>query len=89
MLTDVFQLLLLMEHTAFMHEFLLMLNSGPTAIENKGHSKLKGVKFGRHLFMKQFVPLLKPQESCLKQMIIHKLMISLMMHLLFWVKVVP
>jgi hypothetical protein len=57
-------------------------------MENKSHSELKGVKFGRHLFTKQFVPLLKLQGSCLKQMIIHLLMISLMMHLLFLVKVV-
>jgi hypothetical protein len=58
MLTSYIRMLLLMEHTAFMHQFLLMLNSGPTAMENKGHSKLKGVKFGRHLFMKQFVLML-------------------------------
>jgi len=37
MLTGYFQMLLLMEHTAFMHQFLLMLNSGSTAMENKGH----------------------------------------------------
>jgi hypothetical protein len=83
MLTSYFKMLFLMMHRASMHQFLLMLNSEPTAMENKGHSKLKGIKYGRHLFMKQFIPLLKLQESCLKQMIIHQWMISLMMHLLF------
>ena len=39
MWTGYFQMLLLMEHTAFMHKLLHMLNSGPTAMEKKGHSK--------------------------------------------------
>ena len=88
MLTEHFEMPLLMEHTAFMHQWLLMLSSGPTAMENKAHSNLKDIKFGRHLFMKQFVPLLNLLGSHLKPMIIHQLMTSLMMHLLFLVKVV-
>jgi hypothetical protein len=38
-------MLLLMEHTAFMHQLQCMLNSGPTAMEKRNHSKLKAVKF--------------------------------------------
>jgi hypothetical protein len=69
------------DSTGFQQESVGDSKDLPKAAENNGHLNLKDFKCGRHLFTKQFISLLKLLGSCLTQIIIHQLMISLVMHL--------